>query len=116
MALDFILVGLSILILVLYITVFLLLILINRRLEGSVKVTFVLLMIGTILLVLRRVEYLFSQSDIISIPYFRDAMSLLFAMILFFATFNFYKNIIGLTGKKNYRNPIDKYRGRRYYA
>ena len=114
MALNYITVGISLIILVFYVAIFLILILINRRLEGSVRTTFFLLMIGVTFLILRRIEYIFSNTGIISIPYFRDSMSLLFAIILSFATYNFYNSITKIASKKRFRNPLDRYRNRKY--
>ena len=97
MALDFIIVGLGIATLSIYLTILFFLLEIRARIVGKAKTAFTLLVIGVIMLILRRIEYIFFVSDWISIPYFRDITSFLFSILLFLAVYIIYKSITGIT-------------------
>ena len=97
MALDFIVVGLGIAILSIYLTILFFLLEIRTRISGKVKTAFTLLVTGIIVLILGRLENIFFVSDLITIPYFRDVMSFLFSILLFLAVYIIYKSIVGVT-------------------
>ena len=97
MALDFIVVGLGIAILSIYLTILFFLLEIRTLITGKVKTAFTLLAVGMIILILRRLEYIFFTADLITIPYFRDIMSFLFSILLFLAVYIIYKSITGIT-------------------
>ncbi|MEK6842819.1 MAG: hypothetical protein AABX84_03300 [Nanoarchaeota archaeon] len=97
MVLDTITVGISIMILLFYFITLFFLLEIKSRIVGKVGYAFLLLIIGVFLLILRRLEYIFFVSDLITIPYFRDFMSLLFSIFLLLASYIFYKSIIDIT-------------------
>ena len=97
MVLDTITVGISIMILLFYFITLFFLLEIKSRIVGKVGYAFLLLIIGVFLLILRRLEYIFFVSDLITIPYFRDFMSLLFSILLLLASYTFYKSIIEIT-------------------
>ncbi|MBI2043607.1 hypothetical protein HYT25_04430 [Candidatus Pacearchaeota archaeon] len=97
MALDFIVVGLGIAILSIYLTILFFLLEIRARIIGKAKTAFTLLVIGVIVLILGRIEYIFFVSDWITILYFRDMMSFFFSILLFLSTYIIYKSITGIT-------------------
>lgn len=97
MALDFIVIGISITVLLFYLMTLFFLLEIRARISGKSGLAFLLLMFGVLALILRRLEYIFFVSDLITIPYFRDVMSLVFSVLVFFSAYLFYKSITSVT-------------------
>ena len=104
MALDYIVVGLSISVLLSYFITLFLLLEIRTRVDGKIGKAFLFLIVGVFFLILRNLEYIFFVSDLITIPYFRDYMSLFFSVLFLSAAYIFYKSVAEVTdgGRKNY--------------
>ena len=81
MALDYVIVGLSISVLLFYFITLFLLLEIRARVDGKIGKAFLFLIVGVFFLILRSLEYIFFVSDLITIPYFRDYMSLFFSVL-----------------------------------
>ena len=103
MALDYITIGISIVILLFYFITLFFLLEIRTRIDRKIGKAFLLLVIGVFFLILGRLEYIFFVSDLIKIPYFRDYMSLLFSFFILASAYIFYKGITEVTdgGRKN---------------
>lgn len=112
MALDFISIGIGIVVLIIYLAILFLLFEIKARMLGGIRMSFVYFIIAVLLLIARRIQQIFYQSDLFSVPYLYDLLSILFAILLFLAVYTFYKFVVGSTKKKKFGNPINKYRGR----
>src|SRR3990167_4098692 len=104
MALDYIVVGLSISVLLSYFITLFLLLEIRTRVDGKIGKAFLFLIVGVFFLILRNLEYIFFVSDLITIPYFRDYMSLFFSILFLSAAYIFYKSVAEVTDgeRKNY--------------
>ncbi|MEK6912994.1 MAG: hypothetical protein AABX26_03515 [Nanoarchaeota archaeon] len=91
---DYMIVGISIVIFIFYLMTILLSIDIKKRLNKDAGVSFIYLIIAVLFLAIRRIQQIFVQSDIMkSIPYFADFITLIFAALLFMAVFHFHKSI-----------------------
>ena len=109
MALDYILVGINVTILVFYLITLFLLLEIKARVSGKTGYAFFLLMIGVFVLILRRLERIFFISDLITIPYFKEVSSLIFSVLIFYSSYLFYKSIIEITdGKRSFTHSPRK--------
>ncbi len=94
MALDYITVGISLVIFVFYLITFFLLIETRKRLAKEAGVAFIYFMVALFLLVLRRLQQIFIKSDIITTnPYFADFVTLAFAISFFIAVLVFYRSL-----------------------
>ena len=77
---DYMIVGISIVIFIFYLMTILLSIDIKKRLNKDAGVSFIYLIIAVLFLAIRRIQQIFVQSDIMkSIPYFADFITLIFA-------------------------------------
>ncbi len=103
MALDYISVGISLVILIFYLMVILLLFEIKKRMIKEFETSFVYMVAAVIFLAIRRVQQVFVTSQIIeSIPYLADIITFIFATLILLSFFSFYKVI------KNIKAPETK--------
>ena len=94
MALDFIIVGLSLLVFIFYLVILFFLIEITKRVNKKIRITFIYLILAILFLIIRRLQQIFLESQILHfIPYLSEITTLMFAVFLFLAIFNFYREI-----------------------
>ena len=97
MALDYTLVGISLIVFIFYVITFFFLIEIKNRLTKEAGTAFTYLILALAILVVRRLQQIFVTSNIVtSIPYFADFVTLIFAIVFFLAIFHFHKSIDSL--------------------
>jgi hypothetical protein len=100
MALDYIIVGISMVVFIFYLIALFLLFDARKRLEGNAKVAFTYFIIAFLFLVIRRLQQIFLESQIVAfIPYFADYITLIFAILFTAAVFYFHKAITSAGGK-----------------
>jgi len=108
MALDYVTIGISLIIFVFYLITFFFLIEIKKRLTKEAGIAFVYLILALAILVIRRLQQIFIVTDIVtSIPYFADFVTLIFAIVFFLAIFLFHKSINSLLDEPE--ENIDRY-------
>lgn len=100
MAINLIIMGLSIVTLLALLAVLFFLFEIKLRVGGELRATFVYLILAILILIARRIYYIFYQSDLVRWPYVSDTLSLIFAVLLLLAAYNFYKVVAGITDGK----------------
>lgn len=100
MAIDFATVGLSSIILVFYLITIFLLWNLRKKIDEKLKASFTLLITAILALTVRRLQQVFVNSSILSpIPYSTDIVTLIFAMLFFFAILHFYRVVSGVDKK-----------------
>ncbi|MBI4116754.1 hypothetical protein HY449_03345 [Candidatus Pacearchaeota archaeon] len=109
MGLDLIIIGLSIATLLILLAVLFFLLEIKLRIGGELRATFVYLILAILILISRRIYYIFYQSDLAKWPYVSDVLSLIFAILLLLAAYDFYRILAGITDAK-VKNSSDKKR------
>ena len=94
MALDYITIGISLVIFIFYLVIFFLLIGIKKRLNKDAGRAFVYLMIALFFLIIRRLQQIFIESSILNpISYSSDIITLIFVIFFFLAIFSFYRSL-----------------------
>lgn len=101
MALDYVDIWLGVLILIAYLAAIFLLFEIKSRVSGKLGTAFMFLIVGVILLIIRRIIFLFTESAIISVPHLTTALSLVFSIIFLFSIYIFYSALKTITDKPN---------------
>ena len=103
MALDYITVGISTIILVIYmIIIFLLISIRNRVKEGGSAAIYIILAI--ILLAVRRIQQVFYEAEILAfVPYLSDIIVFLFALLILLSVFSMHRTIKNLENSKKRR-------------
>lgn len=99
---DYIIIGISIVIFFFYLMTILISIGIKRRLDNRIGIAFIYIIIAILFLTLRRIQQIFLEIEITNaIPYFNDITILIFALLFFLAIFSFYRSIkkIGKSGR-----------------
>lgn len=95
MALDYILIGISSVILILYILSFFLLMHTRKKLDGKAKTAFTFFIISLFFIIIRRLQQVFETSKILNpIPYSPDIIALMLGISFFLAAFYFHQAII----------------------
>ena len=108
MTLDYIEIGLGIVILLVYFTILFLLFEIKSRISGKIGIAFTFLVAGTIALIIRRVMFIFRESAIISVPHLTTIFSLIFSLLFLASSYIFYKSITEITDlpkRKTFNKP-----------
>jgi hypothetical protein len=91
---DYMVVGISIVIFIFYLMTIFMSIEIKKSLNKEAGTAFVYFIIAILFLALRRIAQIFLEADIISlVPYFSDYVTLVFAILFFLAVFHFHKSI-----------------------
>ena len=94
MALDYTLVGISLVVFIVYLITFFFLIEIKKRLAREAGISMVFFMLAILFLTVRRVQQIFIETDIVkSIPYSPDIITLIFAVLFFLGVFYLYRGI-----------------------
>ncbi|MFH1311374.1 MAG: hypothetical protein ABIH65_03130 [Nanoarchaeota archaeon] len=94
MVLDYVTIGISLVIFSFYLMAIFLSINIKRKLTKEVGITFVYIIIALVLLIIIRLQQIFIETEIMkAIPYFIEFSTLIFSVIFFIAIFIFYKNL-----------------------
>jgi len=94
MTMDYIEIGISIVIFILYLAIILVSLAIKRRLNKEVGGSFLYIIIAILFLTARRLQQIFFKIDLMeSIPYFTDILTFIFAFLFFIAIFIFYRAI-----------------------
>ena len=94
MALDYITIGISLVIFIFYLITFFLLIETRKRLTKEAGLAFIYFMVALFILVIRRLQQIFVKSDMMTtIPYFADFVTLVFAIFFFLAILIFYRSL-----------------------
>lgn len=113
MALDYITIGISLIIFVFYLMIIFMSVEIRKRLNKEAGVAFIYIIIAILVLVIRRVQQIFLEAEILrGVPYFTDFVTLIFAILFFLAIFHFHKSIKAVgkkdSKKKNKRIGVQK--------
>lgn len=109
---DFIVVGISSVIFFFYLLIIFMSFSIKKRLKDDIGRAFIYIIIAILFLVIRRLQQIFIQAEIVaSIPYFTDGITLVFAILFFMAVFSFYRAIKKIGSKRSY-NGLDNYKKR----
>ena len=91
---DFIVIGMSLVIFIFYLATLFLLIEVKKRLTKEAGIAIVYFILSLVSLIIRRISQIFSESEIIpAVPYFRDLITLVFAILFFLAVFHFKRAI-----------------------
>lgn len=91
---DYIIVGISVVIFIFYLMTILMSFEIRRSLNKEAGTAFTYIIIAVLFLITRRVAQIFLEADIVSlIPYFTDYVTLIFSILFFIAIFHFHKSI-----------------------
>lgn len=94
MALDYVNVGISIAIFIIYLVIIFLSIDIKRKLDRESGRAFIYLIIAILFLAFRRLQQLFIASKIVNpVPYSAETITIIFAFFLFLAVLNFHKSL-----------------------
>lgn len=107
MAIDLIIIGLSITTLLALLAALFFMFEIKLRVGGELKGAFVYLILAILILIARRVYYIFYQSDLAQWPYVSDVLSLIFAILLLLAAYDFYNILAGISDGKS-KNDSNK--------
>ncbi len=116
MALDYVVVGISIVIFAIYVALFFFLIDIKKRVNKKAGIAIIFFMVAIAFLVVRRLQQIFLETEIVSfIPYFTDYITLIFAMLFFFGVFFLHKAVKEAgrpTGRERISDTLKKYKGK----
>ena len=94
MTLDYITVGISIAVFILYLMIFFLLIGIKRKLTRDAGRAFVYIMVAFFFLIIRRLQQIFIESDILHpVTYSSDVVTFIFAIFFFLGVLSFYRSL-----------------------
>lgn len=109
---DYIVVGISIVIFFFYLTIILMSIEIKRRLEKDAGRAFIYLILAILFLIIRRIQQIFLETEILNtIPYLSDIITFIFAVLLFMTVFSLYKSIKKASGsRKNAGYNLNEYK------
>ena len=101
MALDYIVVGFSSVILIFYFITIFMLMDIRRRLSENMRISFTLIILSLFVLTIRRLQQVFLESTILSpIPYSSDIITLIFILLFFLGVLTFYRNVKKASGSR----------------
>ena len=101
MALDYIVVGFSSVILIFYFITIFMLMDIRRRLSENMRISFTLIILSLFVLTIRRLQQVFLESTILSpIPYSSDIITLIFILLFFLGVLTFYRNVKKAAGSR----------------
>ncbi len=111
MALDYIVVTISFVILILYMLSSLLMLSTRKRLDGKARTAFTFFIITLFLLIIRRLQQIFITSAILNpIPYSLDIITLIISITFFLVVFNFHQAIIKAHTVQKFKNFREKTR------
>ena len=97
---DYIAIGISFPILILYIIVFFLLIQIKRRVDGVVGDAIIYGIFAIMTLILLRTQTILSRADILTIPYSQEVLASILSIFIFMMVWTMYRGITEITDKK----------------
>lgn len=100
MAFDYLSIAISFLIFVIYLVLFFILFHVSLRASGNLVSSIMYFRIAILFLIIRRVEIIFEDADILAIPYLEDITAMILAIVLLLAFVEFYKAVLEATGKK----------------
>ena len=101
MALDYVTVGISLVVFIFYLASLFLLFDTRKRLEGSARIALTYFIGAILFLMIRRLAQIFFEAEIIQIiPYFPDIVTLIFAILFSMAASYFHKAITS-AGRKS---------------
>ncbi len=100
---DGILLGLSLIIFVIYLTIFFILLEIKSRVKGDLSKAFTYMFFAIIILIILRITNLLSALGIFSIKYLMELLALALAFFLLMFFIKFYKSLCCVTDKKKFR-------------
>ena len=114
MALDWITIGISLVVFVIYIVALFLLVEIKRRVNKKAGIAVIFFMLAIFFLIIRRLQQIFIQSSIvISTPYFPDIVTLIFATLFSLGIFFLYKAIKDVGGSPGNGKAVSIFRNYR---
>ena len=94
MALDYMTIGLSLLVFLFYLIMIFLLIEIIKRVNRNIRPTFIYLILAILFLTTRRLQQIFIESQILHpIPYSSEIITLVFVIFLFLGILHFYRAV-----------------------
>ncbi|MBI2044224.1 hypothetical protein HYT24_02565 [Candidatus Pacearchaeota archaeon] len=108
MAFDYLSIAISLLIFIIYLAVFFVLFHVSLRASGKLVSSIMYFRVAIVFLIIRRVEIILSDADILKIPYLEDIIALLVAIVLLLAFVEFYKAVLEATGKRRTSKRIGK--------
>ncbi|MEK6819975.1 MAG: hypothetical protein AABY03_02150 [Nanoarchaeota archaeon] len=118
MAVDWITIGLSILIFTMNLVTLLILFRIKSRISGRLNLFFIYFFGAILFLILLRLQDILKNSAILNIIYSRQILAFFLSLFLFLAVYNLYKSVIYFSGGnkrekmkqhfKTYRNKLRK--------
>src|SRR3989344_6454147 len=105
---DYITVGISLIVFVFYLMIIFMSIEIKKRLNKAAGVAFTYLTAAILVLFIRRIQQIFIEAEILPlIPYFTDFVTLIFSVLFFLAIFHFHKSI-KMISKKSDEKKVKK--------
>ena len=117
MALDWIVIGLSIFTFLIDLIILIILFKLKSRISGRFNLFFNYFIISIFFLILLRLQSILKNSEILDIYYSREILAFLLSLFLFLAVYNFFRSIVYLAGgnktekmKQNYKSYRKKLR------
>jgi cobalamin biosynthesis protein CobD/CbiB len=100
MALDYISIILSFVIIILYLVILFFLIEIKKRIDGKIGEAIVYGILSIITLILLRIQTILFKANLLNIPYSQEGLALILVLFTFASIFTLYKAIKEVTDKK----------------
>lgn len=97
---DAIIIGLSVIIFIIYLTIFFILLEIKSRIKGDILKAFTYMFFAIIILIILRITNILSVFGIFTIKYFMESLALALALFLLMFFVKFYKDLRCVTDKR----------------